>query len=85
VLGADGIAALAAVNDALGLDYGGVDFGRERSGRIVVFEANAAMALYPPPGEPQWAYRRGAHERANAAVRSMLVARAMRGGYTPAG
>jgi len=81
VLGPGDVAALAAVSDALQLDYGGIDFGRDRSGRIIVFEANAAMAIYPPPGDPRWDYRRPAHERAIAAVRSMLVDRAAKGGY----
>jgi hypothetical protein len=83
VLGPAGMAALAAVRDALQLDYGGVDFGRDRDGRIIAFEANAAMAIYPPPDDPAWDYRRPAHERAIAAVRSMLLERAVRGGYTP--
>ena len=52
VLGDDGMSALATVRDAMRLDYGGVDFGRDRSGRIIVFEANAAMAIYPPPDDP---------------------------------
>jgi hypothetical protein len=85
VLGPAGMAALAAVASALQLDYGGVDFGRERGGRIVVFEANAAMAIYPPPDDPRWDYRRTAHERAIAAVRRMLLDRARRGGYVPVG
>jgi glutathione synthase/RimK-type ligase-like ATP-grasp enzyme len=85
VLGPAGMAALAAVASALQLDYGGVDFGRERGGRIVVFEANAAMAIYPPPDDPRWDYRRAAHERAIAAVRRMLLDRARRGGYVPVG
>ena len=83
VLGDSGMAALAAVRDALQLDYGGVDFGRDRDGRIVVFEANAAMAIYPPPDDPSWDYRRAAHAQAIAAVRSMLLERAVTGGYLP--
>lgn len=83
VLGPAGLRALAGVRDALALDYGGVDFGRDRDGRLLVFEANAAMAIYPPPDDPRWAYRRPAHERAIAAVRTMLVDRAARNGYTP--
>lgn len=83
VLGATGMTALAAVRDVMQLDYGGVDFGRDRSGRIVVFEANAAMAIYPPPDDPSWDYRRPAHAHAISAVRSMLLDRAVKGGYTP--
>ena len=81
VLGAGDLAALAAVCDVMHLDYGGVDFGRDRNGRIVIFEANAAMAIYPPPDDPRWDYRRPAHARAISAVRAMLVERATKGGY----
>jgi len=49
VLGDAGMVRLAAVRDAMQLDYGGVDFGRDRDGRIIAFEANAAMAIYPRP------------------------------------
>lgn len=82
VLGPAALGALEAVRDALQLDYGGVDFGRDRAGRLVIFEANAAMAIHPPPDDPRWAYRRPAHERAIAAVRAMLVERGARNGYT---
>ncbi len=83
VLGAAGMTTLAAIGAALHLDYGGVDFGRDRDGRIIVFEANATMAVYPPPGDALWNYRRAAHANAIAAVRAMLVERAVRAGtYT---
>lgn len=85
VLGPAALQALSAVRDALQLDYGGVDFGVDRAGGLIVFEANAAMAIYPPPDDQRWAYRRPAHEQAIAAVRSMLVDRAARNGYTPSG
>lgn len=85
-LGSAALRSLAAVRDVLALDYGGVDFGgRDRDGRIVVFEANAAMAIHPPPDGDQWSYRRPAHERAIAAVRAMLAERAATNGYVPAG
>ncbi len=83
VFGAAGVAALDAVGQAMQLDYGGVDFGRDRDGRIVVFEANSAMAIYPPPADPCWDYRRPAHERAISAVRSLLLDRALTSGRTP--
>jgi hypothetical protein len=78
VLGGDGRAALADVRDALGLDYGGVDFGRDRSGRFVVFEANATMTINAPPDDAHWEYRRPAYERAIGAVREMIRARGER-------
>jgi Tfp pilus assembly protein PilF len=75
-LGSDGMAAIAAVNATLHLDYGGVDFGRDRAGRIVVFEANATMTINAPPDDPHWRYRRAAHASAIAAVQAMLHERA---------
>jgi Flp pilus assembly protein TadD len=67
---------LAAIGAALGLDYGGIDFGLDRAGRIVVFEANATMAVFPPePGERS-AYRRPAYDAVVGAVRALLAARA---------
>jgi len=38
--------ALRAMARATGLDYGGIDCGVDRDGRIVVFEANAAMLVH---------------------------------------
>jgi hypothetical protein len=38
--------ALRAMARATGLDYGGIDCGIGRDGRIVVFEANAAMLVH---------------------------------------
>jgi glutathione synthase/RimK-type ligase-like ATP-grasp enzyme len=79
VAGTGGMRALAAIGDELGLDYAGVDFGIDRDGSIVVFEANATMAVYPPSGEAMWAYRRAPGERIVQAVRTMLRARATSG------
>jgi tetratricopeptide (TPR) repeat protein len=78
VLGDAGMAALTAVNAALQLDYGGVDFGRDGSGRFVVFEANATMTINAPPDDPRWDYRRAAHATAITAVRTMICDRATR-------
>lgn len=76
VLGREGLGVLDAVRDALQLDYAGVDFGRDRAGRLVVFEANATMTINAPPDDPRWDYRRDAHEEAIAAVRALVHARA---------
>ncbi len=73
VLGARAMAALAAIQRALGLDYAGIDFGLNAAGEVLLFEANATMVVYPPgPGE-RWAYRRPAVERIHAAVRELLT------------
>ncbi len=75
-VGLAAMGALAAIAERLGLDYGGVDFGIARDGRIVVFEANATMVLLPPPTEAHFAYRRPYMERAITAARAMLQRRA---------
>ena len=38
--------ALREMAKATGLDYGGIDCGLNRDGRIVVFEANASMLVH---------------------------------------
>ncbi len=78
VLGERGMRALADIARTLGLDYGGVDFGRTPSGDLIVFEANATMAVYPPSDDPRWDYRRASVDRAVAAVRAMIAERALR-------
>jgi len=75
-LGPSAIAGLLAVAGHLGLDYGGIDFGILADGRIAVFEANAAMAIVPPPDEPRWSYRRPAFETALLATQTLLIRRA---------
>jgi tetratricopeptide (TPR) repeat protein len=79
-IGVAGMAALTEIDATLGLDYAGVDFGFDRDGRMILFEANAGMAIYPPPEDPRWDYRRAAHTNAIGAMRSLLVERGSRGG-----
>ncbi len=76
VLGAPAMAALAAVRDALALDYAGIDFSLDAAGRVVVFEANATMIVLPPGPEPIWDYRRAPVARVIGAVQAMVCARA---------
>jgi glutathione synthase/RimK-type ligase-like ATP-grasp enzyme len=75
-LGAPVLAALEEIGRALNLDYGGVDFGIDGAGNVIVFEANATMAVYPPPAGAQWAYRRPAYDAVIGAVRTMIAQRA---------
>lgn len=75
VLGAQAWAALERVRDALGLEYAGIDFGLDASGRVVVFEANATMIVLPPGPEEMWRYRRAPVARIVDAVRAMLIGR----------
>jgi len=72
VLGSGGMAALRAIADRLGLDYGGIDFGLAADGTILVFEANATMVLIPPDPAPIWDYRRPAIGRTFQAAERML-------------
>jgi hypothetical protein len=78
VLGPRAMAALTEIQARLGLDYAGIDFGLSASGEILLFEANATMVVNPPEPDEKWAYRRPAVERIYAAVRRMLMSRAVK-------
>lgn len=75
-LGPRAMKGLAQLRDALGLDYGGADFGLAPDGRLLLFEANATMAIVPPAPDAIWDYRRAPIRRAIDAARKMLFARA---------
>ena len=75
VLGAAALSALERIAATLGLDYGGIDFGFDPQGRVVVFEANATMIVPAPPPDPRWDYRRTAVDRVCAAAHAMFAAR----------
>ena len=76
VLGDKAMDALAAIRDALGLDYAGVDFGLGPDGDLLLFEANATMVIASPDPDPRWAYRRTAITRVVDAVVAMIRQRA---------
>jgi hypothetical protein len=76
VLGARATEALSGVAQTLALDYAGADFALDRSGNVVVFEANATMIVPVPDGDPRWAYRREPVARVETAVREMLLQKA---------
>jgi hypothetical protein len=82
VVGERGMRGLEAIVAMMGLDYAGVDFGIDSAGTVLVFEANATMAVYPPDDGELWVYRRRAVDRVIAAVRAMLVERATTAGYS---
>jgi hypothetical protein len=75
-LGGRVMAVLERIRDTLGLDYGGVDFGVNDAGELLLFEANATMVLVPPGDDQRFAYRRAAVTRALDAVTTMLRTRA---------
>lgn len=74
-LGEKAMAGLEAICARLGLDYGGIDFGLNSAGDVLLFEANATMAILPPPADSRWDYRRAAIGDAIAAVARMLKGR----------
>ena len=77
VLGDKAMTALHAVQAALGLDFGGIDFGLDAAGNVLLFEANPTMLINPPDADAQWNYRRAASEHALQAARRMVLARAI--------
>jgi glutathione synthase/RimK-type ligase-like ATP-grasp enzyme len=74
-LGECAVSALKRIGDALGLDYGGIDFGLSRSGEVLLFEANATMVVIQPSDDERWAHRRAAVTRILDAVVAMLMQR----------
>jgi len=76
VIGVKGIAALRAIQANLGLDYGGIDFGLNEQGEVLLFEANATMVVMVPDKDARWVYRREPVERIYKAVWEMLRLRA---------
>jgi aromatic-L-amino-acid/L-tryptophan decarboxylase len=68
--------ALKRIQSVLGLDYGGIDFGLNSKGEVLVFEANATMAVNPPDADERWHYRRSAYKKIHTAVQTMLLERA---------
>lgn len=75
VLGPEVMTALARISHAMGLDYCGMDFSVADDGRLLLYEANATMAIVPPSHETQWDYRRRTIERALAAAKNMFTQR----------
>jgi hypothetical protein len=76
MIGPRAVRALERIREALGLDYGGIDFALDADGRVVVFEANATMIVPEPEEDERWRYRLPAVQRIYDAVRAMLVRRA---------
>jgi len=66
------MAALCKIQAALGLEYAGVDFALAGDGSLLLFEANATMAIIPPDGDPIWEYRRRAVSAALMAAQNLL-------------
>lgn len=79
-LGAKAMGALEAIQVALGLDYGGIDFGLSAGGDLLLFEANATMVIAKPGDDAHWAYRNSAIDHAIEAASAMLMQAATQDG-----
>ncbi|MEA2773660.1 MAG: hypothetical protein QOD93_6622 [Acetobacteraceae bacterium] len=71
VLGDHAMMALTTIQATLGLDYAGIDFALSPDGSLLLFEANATMAIIPPDADRIWDYRRHAVTAALAAARRL--------------
>jgi glutathione synthase/RimK-type ligase-like ATP-grasp enzyme len=63
---------LKAVRERIALDFFGMDFGIAADGRVVLFEANAAMNFFPFLVDPQFAYVQRCIVPAQQAFRELL-------------
>ncbi len=68
--------ALQAAAERIALDYFGIDFGLDRDGNALLFEANATMRAVVPAASDGDSARRRAAVAANAAFRELALARA---------
>ncbi len=55
-LGAPAMAAVEAIGRRMDMEYAGIDYSVLPDGRVLVFEANATMSVYPS-GDPMYAYK----------------------------
>jgi len=74
-IGAPALAAVAAVGERLGLDYGGIDFSVLADGRVLVFEANATMAVHLRDSLDNFPYKHRYVPQIFAAFAAMLARR----------
>jgi len=76
-LGQDVISVLDKIRLAIGLDYCGMDFGLDKQGNILLYEANSTMQISPPTHESYWDYKRPAVKNALTATQRMFAERGM--------
>jgi hypothetical protein len=72
-LGESVMRVLHAICASLALEYAGIDFAIARDGRVLLFEANATMVVFPPGPDPMWNYRRAAINNVLEAATRMLL------------
>jgi hypothetical protein len=73
IIGNKAMTALKSIAATLGLDYGGIDFAVDAAGDLLFFEANATMAIVPPPADQIWNYRLAATKRALGCASAMIA------------
>jgi len=75
-LGPLAMRGLRHIQKLLALDYGGIDFGLNPQGEVLLFEANATMVVNAPEPDARWNYRLPAYKKIEAAIQNMLTSRA---------
>ena len=78
VIGPAASAALQGISRELALEYCGIDFGIDRQGNILFYEANATMVITPPSLAHGMEYRNRAIGDALGAAKRMLAGRVER-------
>ncbi len=74
-LGAKAISALDKISQTLALDYCGIDFGMDKNGNVLLYEANSTMVIAPPANDRRWDYKRVSIANALAAAKAMFAER----------
>lgn len=64
---------VAAMRDALGLDFFGIDLGVRSDGSLVLFEANATMNFLPISNDPAFPHSAAIFASGRAAVDAMIA------------
>lgn len=85
VIGSKAMLGLGYIRDTLNLDYGGIDFGLDANGEILLFEANPTMVVNPPDADKRWDYRRPAVFKILDATKAMIVRKAALAQWPKAG
>ena len=65
-------AMFRGVQERMGLEFFGMDFGIDRDGQAILFEANATMSFFPLEPHPCFAYLNRIRPPAEAAFHKML-------------
>jgi glutathione synthase/RimK-type ligase-like ATP-grasp enzyme len=69
-------AALAAIHEAIGLDYLGIDCAETADGRLLIFEVDPAMVVHAMDPVDLYPYKQPAMRKVFDAFRAMLIAAA---------